>query len=160
MRSKSINDPLGDWDENIDIENTEAMKRIVEEIGWPTVSKVGQEASDAAWLLVQHADHNPEFQQLCIELMKNQAEGEVRKSHVAYLEDRVRVNTKREQLYGTQFRETQDENGIIIKYEPRPIEDREHVNKRRALADLDTLEEYTEILTRHYYPHLLDTKSE
>lgn len=33
------------WDESIDVKNTQRMKEIVAEIGWPTVSKVGSQGS-------------------------------------------------------------------------------------------------------------------
>lgn len=54
----------GVWDASIDVKHTARMQRIVAEIGWPTVSKVGEHASHMAWLLVQHADHNRAFQRL------------------------------------------------------------------------------------------------
>jgi hypothetical protein len=44
------------WDASIDVANTQRMKEIVEQMGWPTRSKVGARASEMAWLLVQHAD--------------------------------------------------------------------------------------------------------
>jgi hypothetical protein len=50
------------WDSSIDLANTQRMKEIVEQMGWPTRSKVGGHASEMAWLLVQHADHDRAFQ--------------------------------------------------------------------------------------------------
>jgi len=35
--------------------NAARLTEIVEEFGYPTKSKVGTEASEAAWLIVQHA---------------------------------------------------------------------------------------------------------
>ena len=52
----------GQWDSSIDVANTQRMKEIVEQMGWPTRSKVGGHASEMAWLLVQHADHDRAFQ--------------------------------------------------------------------------------------------------
>ena len=157
MREKNLDDDSM-WDENIDLDNTEAMKRIVEEIGWPTVSKVGKEASGAAWLLVQHADHDPAFQQRCLELIKSESGNEVERRNIAYLEDRVRVNTGRPQVYGTQFLETRDEetNQRVVAYGPKPIEDFERIDERRALMGLEAFEEYRKAITGRYYPHLLD----
>jgi len=154
MREKSLDDDAV-WDEEVDRRNAEAMKRIVGEIGWSTVSKVGKEASDAAWLLIQHADHDPEFQLQCLALMRQEPENEVSLRNVAYLEDRVRVNTNRGQMYGTQFHETRDEVGNVVRYEPRLIEDVEHLNERRAQMGLEPHEEYAKHLTEKYYPHLL-----
>ena len=154
MRKKSELDD-GFWDKEVDPRNTDAMKRIVEEIGWPNTSKVGKEVASHAWILVQHADHDPEFQTECLNLMKQESESEVDSSEVAYLEDRVCVNTKQNQVYGTQFNETRDEADNVISYEPRPIEDIERLDERRAKMGLEPFEEYRRHLTEKYYPHLL-----
>jgi hypothetical protein len=146
------------WDASVDAENTLAMKHIVGAIGWPTVSRVGEEASFAAWLLVQHADHDPVFQQRCVDLMKQANEGDVSKRDIAYLEDRVRVNTGKGQLYGTQFEETENEEGVVVAYGPKPIEDIAHLDERRASVGLEPFEEYRKHLTQKYFPHLLQDK--
>lgn len=111
------------------------MKVIVSEIGWPTISKVGAETSSAAWLLVQHADHDVDFQKLCLELMKAEPEGEVAKQNIAFLEDRIRVNQGLGQIYGTQFMQKDG------KHIPKPIENEETVDVRRAEMAMGTLEE-------------------
>src|SRR5262245_16811487 len=54
----------------IDEANTARMKEIVEKYGWPGKSIVGADGAFAAWLLVQHADADPDFQAYCLELMK------------------------------------------------------------------------------------------
>lgn len=60
-----------------------------------------------AWLLIQHADSDVEFQQYCLELMEREVEsGGVAKSDVAFLTDRILVNKGKPQLYGTQFYES------------------------------------------------------
>lgn len=123
------------WDETMDPRNTARMKEIVEQIGWPTISKVGEKASGDAWLLVQHADRDTEFQKHCLELMKQKPAGEVVLHDIAYLEDRVRINSGQPQLYGTQFRWTADNKPI------QNIEDRENVDQRRAKMGLNTLAE-------------------
>ena len=135
------------WGRDMDRNHTERLKKIVSEIGWPTISRVGEEASRAAWLLVQHADHDRAFQQNCLDLMKNEAEGEVNKQDIAFLEDRVRVGMSQPILYGTQFFD--DAEG---KFGPRPIEDRDHLDERRAAMGLSPFEEYEEemlVLTKN-----------
>lgn len=121
-------------DDTLDQRNAERMKQIIEEIGWPSVFKVGQEAAHTAWLLVQHADHDVEFQKEALVLMK-QEEG-VEERDIAYLEDRVMVNEGRPQIYGTQFRPN-----ARGEYNPLPIEDVESVDERRRQMGLGTLEE-------------------
>ena len=90
--------------------------------------------------------------------MKQATEGDVSKIDIAYLEDRVRVNTGRGQIYGTQFRETRNEEGIVVAYEPKPIEDIEHLDDRRISVGLEPFEEYKKHFTQKYFPHLLEDK--
>lgn len=132
MRKKC--EETDEYDENIDIRNTDRLKEIVSAVGWPTISKVGNEASAAAWLLVQHADF--EFQQKCLELMKTEPENEVRRRDIAFLEDRVRVQLGQPTLYGTQFQ--RDNNGLLVAC---PIEDKENLDERRSMVGLEPFEE-------------------
>lgn len=123
------------WDESVDAKHTARMKEIVTQIGWPTVSKVGQDSSHHAWLLVQHADHDVEFQTQCLTLMKQEKPNEVNSRDIAMLEDRIRVNNNQPQIYGTQFRD------VDGKHRPLPIEDEVNINERRKQMGLGTLEE-------------------
>lgn len=125
-----------EWDESVDEENTARLKEVVAQGGWPTISQVGLDASQAAWLLVQHADHDPQFQKQCLKLMKTLPDTEVSPRNIAYLEDRVRVNTDRDQLYGTQF------FGQGSNFGPRPIENVEHIDERRKSMGLEPYAEY------------------
>ncbi len=130
----------GAMDRSVDEKNTEELKEIIKNHGWPTVEKVGGYASNAAWLIAQHADHDPEFQAECLVLMKAEYEKDrksVNPKNIAYLEDRVRVNTGRPQLYGTQF--FADENGV---FQARPIEDPENLDERRRGAGLSSFADY------------------
>jgi len=133
-----------EWDDNVDLENTEYLRGIVDNAGWPDLSSAGHEVAQAAWLLVQHADHDPLFQAHCLELMKNMPSGEVKLSHIAFLEDRVRVNNKQPQLYGTQFYKDGDYFG------PRPIEDITGLDERRLKMGMEPFAEY-EVLIRQLH---------
>jgi hypothetical protein len=134
MRNKTIEQGMSRWDDSIDRENTTYLEGLIETSGWPSISAVGSEASQAAWLLAQHADHRPDFQAHCLELMKALPVGEVSSHNIAYLEDRVRVAKGEPQLYGTQFYQEGDQFG------PRPIEDEAHLEERRAAMGLETFE--------------------
>ena len=144
MRYKGIDDP-DSWDVNVDKNNTEQMKQIIAEIGWPTISKVGKEGSKNAWLLVQHADYNVEFQTQCLSLMKEQPINEVDPRNIAYLTDRICVNGGKPQIYGTQFTQTPD--GTFV---PREIDDHEHVDERRKEMSMDTLADNIELMYTKY----------
>jgi hypothetical protein len=144
MRKQNLESGDEYWDEDVDVENTKRMKEIVKQIGWPTLSLVGEEVSSDAWLLVQHADHDVAFQMRCLELMKAADEGDVEKHDIAYLEDRIRVNQGRGQIYGTQFRQ---ENQQHI---PQPIEDEMNVDVRRAEMGMGPLSEQIELMYKKY----------
>lgn len=135
MRIRATKD-MSLWDESIDRKNTARLKEIIVAIGWPTISKIGREASRSAWLLVQHATAEPEFMKQCLRLMKDAKDGDVAPTEIAYLEDRLFIMEGKPQLYGTQFRTI---DGVI---EPFPIEDPEHVDERRACIGLETFAEY------------------
>lgn len=123
---------------DIDLENQKELARIVQERGWPTRSRDGSDVADAAWLIVQHADNDPGFQQQCFELMKDLPESEVSQEQMAYLIDRIRVNAGEPQLFGTQFNPTETTT------EPYPIEDPENLDERRKQVGLPPFEEYAQ----------------
>jgi hypothetical protein len=124
----------------IDAENTAWMKQVVGDRGWFTYSDVGAEATDAAWLLVQHADDDPEFQRLCLDLMSALSANEVSQTNVALLTDRVRIKEGKKQLYGSQFVIRNDE------WVPLEIEDEENVDARREAVGLPPMSEYKSML--------------
>jgi hypothetical protein len=127
----------------IDVKNTARMKEIIAQVGWPTKTLVGERASKAAWLLVQHADHDLAFQKQCLPMLeKAVAAGEGSAQNLAYLTDRVLVAEGKPQRYGTQF------HTVDGKLVPRPIEDEAHVDERRAAIGLDTMAEYNAQMQR------------
>ena len=133
------------WDSTVDLRNTRRMKEIVQQMGWPTRTKVGAEASHQAWLLVQHADHDRQFQEHCLALMKAEALNEVSAADIAYLEDRVRVKSGQPQLYATQFFVA-----ATGAFGPGPIEDPENVDERRKAVGLGPLAEYMTVMHQIY----------
>lgn len=129
-----------------DEKNTKWLKEIVAKHGWPTYTLIGKDGAQAAWLLVQHADADPKFQRLCLDLMTKLPKTEISLSNVAYLTDRVLLAEGKKQLYGTQF------TTINGKSQPRPLEDEKNVDKRRAEMGLSTLAEYAKQIEKMYGP--------
>lgn len=131
----------------VDKVHTRRLHAIVDDVGWPTTTMVGEDGATAAWLLVQHADLDVDFQERCLKLMEPlAAAGEASKRDLAYLTDRVAVNRGRPQRYGTQWNEVNGE------YVPQPIEDPERVDERRAAAGLDTLAQNKARMIENYKP--------
>lgn len=121
----------------VDETNTRRMREIVDRNGWPGTDLVGEQGMEAAWLLVQHADRDPEFQARCLELMRDAVtRGTASARNLAYLEDRVRLHQGRPQLYGTQL---EVRGGRL---QPFQLEDPDHVDERRSAAGLEPLAEY------------------
>lgn len=125
--------------EALHIRNARRLEEILDTIGWPTAGKVGQEANEAAFLIVQHAISLPDFQRKCLQLMGAAVEqGLETAKPYAYLYDRIRCNEGRPQRFGTQF--DWDENGEMS---PCTIEDPEGVNARRQACGLVPIEAAT-----------------
>lgn len=124
--------------------NAKALNEIVDTIGYPTIHKVGKEANEAAWLVIQHSIGQPEFMKKCAVLLERAVnENEADPKNLAYLTDRIAVFEGKPQLYGTQF--DWDENGNLS---PDLLDDLIRVNERRMSIGLNSLEEQTEIIRR------------
>jgi hypothetical protein len=129
----------------VDAANTARMKRIVAERGWPGRSLVGEDGAQAAWLLVQHADHDPTFQRACLELLSQAVQaGEADARQQAYLTDRVLLAEGNPQRYGTQFRL------VGGSWQPRPLTDPDQVDERRRQVGLGPLADYRQRFEQRY----------
>lgn len=119
-------------------EHALAMQRMMDSIGYPSASKVGKEANEAAWLVVQHSISHPEFMRRCRGYLEQDSRaGEPNAAlHLAYLSDRIAVLEGRPQLYGTQF--DWDQNAQMS---PNEVDDPQRVNERRHALGLNSLEE-------------------
>ena len=138
---------LWDRQNKIDAANQKRIAEIFSQHGWLSPAKVGPQASSAAFLIVQHAPL--EFQQQYWPLLeKAAANGELKKSSLALLEDRILMRQGKPQIYGSQLvtdPETQ-------KLKLHPIADEEHVDERRRAAGLPPLAEYLKYFGLEYRP--------
>jgi hypothetical protein len=115
----------------LDAVHESRIHRIIQANGYPTHDLIGPEAMKSFWLLIQHQDFDPALQEACL----NHCDFDPKEK--AHLTDRVRINSGRDQIYGTQFMRKE---GKLV---PQPIEDEEHVNERRLFVGLETMEVYT-----------------
>ncbi|WP_343535386.1 DUF6624 domain-containing protein [Pedobacter sp.] len=116
--------------ESVHRENAKRLDEIIRSIGYPTISKVGQEASDAAWLIVQHAISTPTLMKKCYALL-SEAPNEVNPQNLAYLHDRICYFEGRPQKFGTQF----DNRGLY------PVEDKAEMIRLRETLNLSAHDE-------------------
>lgn len=111
--------------------NAKRLREIIIEIGFPTISKVGSKASDAAWLIIQHSIGEPEFMKDSYRMMIENNH-DINQKNKAYLYDRIQVFQGKPQKYGTQLMM----NGI-----PFPVENIESLNEERAKVNLSPFSE-------------------
>lgn len=119
-------------DERIEIE----FINILEKYGWLGMNQVGRLANGALFSIIQHSSiaTKEKYAPLMKEsVLKNQSQP----MHYARLIDRILVNDKKPQIYGSQT--TKDENGNTIFFE---IEKPKNVNKRRKEIGLPRIESF------------------
>jgi len=135
-----FNKKVGEMMAELDPQNTAELKKLLDARNgrWFTISEVGKETATSAWLLVQHADQNPAFQEEVLKKMNALPPGEVDPKNIAYLDDRVAVKAGRPQLYGTQF------HCVDGKPQPQGADamDLPETDRRRAELGLAPVAEY------------------
>lgn len=144
IESKKLSEGYNEEMEKLHHQNAVILNKIINTIGYPTINKVGKEASEAAWLIIQHSIGLPDFMKKCAEQLQNAVnENQADPVNLAYLTDRIAVFEGNPQLYGTQF--DWDEKGELS---PNLFDDLIKVNERRKIIGLNSLEEQTEIIRK------------
>ena len=127
--------------------NFSIIKPVFDKYGYPGYDKVGEQSSHNFWLLVQHADKHPDFQDSVLIKMKIEADkGNSSIKDYAYLFDRVKINSGQPQRYGTQM--TLD--SLKMSYEPKPVEEPDKLNERRKQVGLSPIEVYIKIMNDNF----------
>ena len=124
-------------------DNVAWLRGVMARIGWFDISKYGPDASQGAWLLVQHADHDPAWQQTVLDSLAPRVKtGDMQGKYYAYLVDRVAVNAGRLQVYGTQ-------GGCQGPgdWRQKPVADPDGLEARRAEVGLPSSAEYRTLFT-------------
>lgn len=125
------------WRE-VTVRHADRLAAIMAVVGWPAEDVVGAEAARAAWLVAQHADHQLDVQRRAFDLMSAAVEaGRASRYQLAFLHDRLLVNSGRPQLYGTQIADVRDGEPL-----PWPCADFAHLDERRAEAGIPPFAEY------------------
>ncbi|WP_340113997.1 DUF6624 domain-containing protein [Maribellus mangrovi] len=124
--------------------NAGILNEIIDKIGYPTIDKVGKEANEGAWLVIQHSISHPDFMKKCAKMLKIAvSESNASPKNLAYLTDRIAVFENRPQLFGTQFDWDKSK-----ELSPNFYDDLKKVNQRRKEIGLNTLEEQTDIMRK------------
>ncbi len=113
------------------------LEEIFNTYGWTNKHLVGLDGADNASIIILHAPLI--FQKKYFEMIKMAVDsGDIKKSSLAYLTDKILTKEGKMQLYGTQIIYSLP-NKI---YEFKPIEDEQNVNVRRKDFGLGPIEEY------------------
>jgi hypothetical protein len=132
LKENKLSDGYNPEMEWVHKENAARLKEIIDLIGWPTRTKVGKDASEAAWLIVQHAIGEPAFMKRCYALLMESME-DINPQNAAYLYDRICYFEGRPQKYGTQY----DDGGLY------PVENKKETNALRQKLQLKPLPDHT-----------------
>ncbi len=126
----------------------ERLEKIFARHGYPGYDKVGTKGAKHFWLLVQHLDKWPAFQEQVLAAMEKELKNKnASATDFAYLTDRVRLNTGRQQVYGTQLTYNTDSCQAI----PKPLENPASVNARRKSVDLESIEKYMNQMSESHF---------
>ncbi len=124
------------------------LQQIFDEHGFVGFDLAGEEGSQNFWLMVQHSDHNPEFQKMVLEKMKIEVDNNNAKpSNYGLLVDRVKINTGEKQVYGTQVTYNMETGQAY----PKTLADSLNVNDRRKSIGLEPIEEYLNGMTQMHF---------
>jgi hypothetical protein len=120
-----------------DSANQAKVSAILDNSGWLGPKQVGWKASDAIFLVIQHADLA--YQKKYLTLVRAAVkDGKARADELALLEDRMGLREGRRQVYGSQIY-TDPKTGLYVV---GPLEDPDHVDARRAAVGLQPLGDY------------------
>lgn len=136
--------------------NTVYITELIDEMGYPGKSIVGDQAS-TAFLVIQHAEL--EIQEKYLPVLRAAAEGgELRWSSLALLIDRVEMRNDRPQIYGSQV----SSNPETGEYFFAPIQDPHNIDSIRQTVGLGPIQEYADNWNFTFDPekHLARRKKE
>jgi outer membrane protein OmpA-like peptidoglycan-associated protein len=136
-RLDTLSDKVGDkLRDSFDKSNLVALKKLLDRYGWPKVSEVGQKAAYAAFLIIDHSDlktmktYLPTLESHC---KINEAKWE----WYAMMFDRIRIDEKLPQKYGTQYiQEGANPKAFVLA----PIEEPDKVDEYRKQVGLGSIE--------------------
>lgn len=124
------------------------MEKIVEKHNLVTPDKGGADASQAIFLVIQHADKKVDKQEKYFLLMKDAVEKSKKGgAGLAMLEDRIAKNKGKKQKYGSQISFESQAIGPPYAY-PYSLENPDNVDKLRLKVGLMPLKIYLHILTQ------------
>ena len=122
---------------HIDADNDAWLVDQFRKDGVAHAAQVGEFGLHLTWLLVQHADRQPQLQEIALkEFVHRYESGEFSADDLARLTDRVLLAQGKPQRFGTQF------DWASGKFDPRHIDDAAGVDAQRGQLGLMPLSDY------------------
>lgn len=123
----------------VDQDNIAWLLELLPETGWPDSRRFGDDAAQAAFLIVQHSGRLDLMWTAREALQAEVRGGRFPASRLALLHDRLQLALGYPQKYGSQIHTYEDGNSFVA-----PLLNTERVDAYRAEVGLDPLEEYLE----------------
>ena len=113
------------------------VTEILDNYGWMGIHKIGGQANQTLFLVIQHSDLKT--QQKYLPMMREAVKtNNASASSLALLEDRVALEEGKRQIYGSQIGYDEDtEKSYVL-----PLQDPENVDKRRMKVGLEPMSVY------------------
>lgn len=113
------------------------VTKILDEKGWVGSNKIGGQANQTLFLVIQHSDLKT--QEKYLPIMRDAVKkGNASIKALALLEDRIALGQGKKQKYGSQIWRNEKTN----EYYVAPLEDPDNVDERRHEVGLNSLSEY------------------
>ncbi len=126
--------------EKLDSSDVATFLGYEKKYGFPKISIYGAKASNAAFLIVQHS--NPAMMQKYFKTIKKlAAKNEAHLTNVALMQDRILMDKKKKQLYGTQYVSATTATGTDTMY-VYAIKDIKNIDKRRRKMGLGSFKAF------------------
>ena len=113
------------------------VSAILDQYGWLGVDDIGEQGNTTLFMVIQHSDLDAQLKYLPVmrEAVKN---GKAKAGQLALLEDRVALEKKEKQVYGSQV----SWNRKTGAYYLAPLIDPDNVDQRRKEVGLPPLADY------------------
>jgi len=135
-----------------DRQHAETLMTIIERFGWPTREMVGIKAIQGAYIAVQHANHDTEFQSNCLALIQQQVDqGELPGAFLALMTDRVSLSRGDPQIYGTQMTMAPDEFGVMRAVPSAAIWQIDQLDQRRQALGMPAHSRFIDAIELAYF---------
>jgi hypothetical protein len=125
------------FDREVERQNLITVVSLIEKCGMPTLAEVTENQMSAIWLVLQHSE-NQYRKQYLPSLIEAAEKGDLRKSQIALMKDRILMKEGSPQIFGSQV----IKNNETGKWELYSLAEPEYVDRRRKEVGLGPLEEY------------------